>query len=116
MDDQFQATAHILYMFFWGSQAITVVQTRFHRNIVFRESNAQYAFGQGRNSSLMGVINIPLGMLMHKLSLSFSSVGLLGAQRAWHKMIVIVTIIHPIVARGSTFGVFIMYMGVAMIP
>ena len=92
-----------------------VVQTCFPRNIVFRESSAQYAFGQGRNSPLIRVIDISLGMLMNKLSLSFLFVGLLGAQRAWHKTIVIVTIIHPIVARGSTFGVFIICMSVAMI-
>jgi len=40
LDDQIQATVYILYMFSWVDQAIIVVQTRFHGNIVFRESSA----------------------------------------------------------------------------
>jgi hypothetical protein len=62
-------------------------------------------FGQGRNSQLMRAIDIPLGMLIHKLSLNLLSVGLLGTLRAWRRMTIILPDVHPIVTRGSTFGV-----------
>jgi hypothetical protein len=66
-------------MFFWVDQAIIVVQTCFHENIIFKESNVQYAFGQGKNSLLMGATDIPQCTLLHILSLSFLFVGLLRA-------------------------------------
>jgi hypothetical protein len=86
-------------MLLWVGQAIIVVQTYFHENIIFRESNAQYAFEQERNSLLMGAIDVPSFMLFHILSLSFLFVGLLGAHGAWCKMMVTMIIVRPIVTK-----------------
>jgi len=60
-------------------------------------------FGQGRNSPLIRAIDIPLGMLIHRLSLNLLFVGLLGTLRAWRRMTVILTGVHPILTSGSTF-------------
>jgi hypothetical protein len=86
-------------MLLWVGQAIIVVQTCFHENIIFRESNAQYAFEQGRNSLLMGAIDVPPCTLFHILSLSFLFVGLLGPHGAWCKMMVTMIIVRPIVTK-----------------
>ena len=107
LDDQLQVTAHILHMFPWVDQAIIVFQTHIHGKKVIKESSVQYVFGQMRNPPLMGTINILLGMLMHRLSPSFLSIRLLGARRAWRRMMVTVTGVHPIVTRGSSFRVFL---------
>ena len=82
MDDQFQNLLHIFfYMLHWIGQFIIVIQTYFHRNIVFKKSNVQYMFGQRRDSLLIEVINIPLNTLIDKLSLRSLLVGLLKAGR-----------------------------------
>ena len=72
-------------------------------------------FGQGRNSPLIRAIDIPLGMLIYRLSFNLLSVGLLGTLRAWHRMTVILIGVHPILTSGSTFGVFTLCMGMATI-
>jgi len=53
-------------------------------------------------------------MLMHRLSPSSLSVGLLGGQKALCRMVVKVIGVQPIVTRGSTFRVFALCMGVTM--
>ena len=112
LNDQLQATAHILHMFHWVDQAIIIIQTHIHGKVVIKESSVQYLFGKLRNSPLMGIINILCGMFMHILSPSFLSIGLLRSQRAWRRMVVTVTGVHPVVTRGSTFEVFALFMGV----
>jgi hypothetical protein len=99
-------------MLSWVGQAIIVVQTHFHEKVVLKELSVEYMFGKWRNSPLMGVINITLGMHMHKLSSSTLSVGLLEARRAWRRTTMIG--VHPIVTRGSTFRVFVLCMDVTM--
>jgi hypothetical protein len=63
----------------------------------------------------MVAIDILLDMLMHKPSLSSLYVGLLGAWGARRTMIT-VTNVHLIIIRGSSFRVFALCMGVAIIP
>ena len=77
-------------------------------------------FGERRKPPLIGIISIPLGMiipssvLVHRLSLYSLFVGLLGAQRAWCKMTIMMTNVKPIVTKGNMFEVFALNMGVIM--
>jgi hypothetical protein len=107
-------------MLSWSGQAIIVIQTYIHEKVVLRESSVQYAFGQERNPLLIRTIHIPMGILIplnvliHKLSPCSLSDGLLGARKIWHKTTITMTIIHPIVTKGSAFGVFALCMSVTM--
>jgi len=49
---------------------------------------------------------------MHRVSLSSLSIGLLGAG---HRMMIIVVGVHLMVTRWSSFGVFSLCMGFAMV-
>lgn len=99
---------HIFCMCFLGqAKPSQLSKLIFLDKIVLRESSVQYVQTIGETLSLIGVINIPLGMLMNKLSLSFFSVGLLQARRAWHIMAVTMTDIDPIVTKRSVFRVFV---------
>jgi hypothetical protein len=62
----------------------------------------------------MGAVVILLNMLMYIPSLTLLSVKLLGAHGVWHEMMIMVTIIHPTVARRSMFGVLALYVGIIM--
>ena len=70
LDDQIQAAMYILHMFHWVDQAFIVVQTHIHGKVVLRESSLQYVFVQRRKPPLLGTINIPLGVLEHRLFLA----------------------------------------------
>ena len=63
----------------------------------------------------MVAIDILLDMLMHKPSLSSLYVGLLGAWGA-RRMTITVTNVRLITTRGSSFRVFALCMGVAIMP
>jgi hypothetical protein len=61
-------------------QTIIIVQTYFYKNVVIRELSVKYSFGQGRAPLLMSVVDILLGMLMYRPSLSLLFVRLFGAR------------------------------------
>jgi len=52
---------------------------------------------------------------MHKISLSSLSVGLLRAWGPGHRMMIIVVGVRLMVTRGSSFEVFSLCMGFAMV-
>jgi hypothetical protein len=62
----------------------------------------------------MEAIEILLGILMCKPSLSPLFVGRLGARGVWRGTITTITSVHPTVVKGSIFEVPALCMGFAM--